>query len=846
MGRNGGMGSYTKLELVILCSSIVKILSTHVIECILPALIDAVGILPVLHAEIKLREKSAQGRTTSQRSPEDPSDSVCSVIEGVVTQIKEAMKQTLMTFSSVKTPAKSHKAKSVKRNVDPVGETASDCSLIDGLTASSTNSIITEIIRLCCPDISHKITKGKEPDQPVSFRQVINSIVKAMEHIDSVRRCASTSDVLGESDDEKSTISDGSEESIFSQQIRRKAVHTISDILLEAGEKIASAGSPHSNNGSSAGPLDEITIMASSIRVRPTASEITKTFLKDLKKQASSDQTTSDSTKPIFSRNRFLSAACKTYRCVQKTVFLFLLKVQASASPEEEPRATSGESETLKSGNSDASSSKLSSEHVNPSMMNVVKGSSSSVCDKEQLSLDMCTDEVISKILGAYRKQAQKLTSDHFQSTCTQLVRDVLVKKVQMLHTGKNPRKIVRSHSSDVPLRKLSRDLIKYLDSAALEITQSVSRELKECLEDLSRNETQTGSSRVSSKSALDYANVLAPFRLFRHVRNMIKNTFSTVNDARQSNISVGTTSGYDETSFEPVTEILIREDGTIVKKSSWDHEGFSRGFAQRQSRIANSAINQLKSVLSSNSTMQHHALVITNAISTILRNMTEAPNIGRRFSESVLMEAFSHNRVFGARGISPLVHSFVLEFIKHLVHYLSSTESAFLQMAVQTELLTFHTLTPDPEKAITVALSELRKSLTYFVVKSTDTSATPINGMPSAQNMNTLDELNAHSQESQFSVLDNECSCPSVGRSAGRRRRIAIHFTVGKEASWISDPEKSEKSKNGSCPAGHQEIHSWDELNGNNDWLGETAASCLRRKFAPFSSAMRKLFKSR
>lgn len=107
---------------------------------------------------------------------------VCSIIAGVITQIKEAMKQTLVKFISVKAPAKSRKTKSVKKNLDPSGETASGSSLIDGLTASSTNGVITEIIRLCCPEISHKMRQGKTPDQPVSFQQVLNSIVKAIDN----------------------------------------------------------------------------------------------------------------------------------------------------------------------------------------------------------------------------------------------------------------------------------------------------------------------------------------------------------------------------------------------------------------------------------------------------------------------------------------------------------------------------------------------------------------------------------------------------------------------------------------------------------------------------------------
>lgn len=95
-------------------------------------------------------------------------------------------------------------------------------------------------------------------------------------------------------------------------------MYTVSHILLEAGEKISSARSPHANGGSSADSLDEITGMASSVRVRPIRQILIPP-------------------NQFFPQNRFLSAACKTYSCVQKKVFLFLRKVQASASPEEDP-----------------------------------------------------------------------------------------------------------------------------------------------------------------------------------------------------------------------------------------------------------------------------------------------------------------------------------------------------------------------------------------------------------------------------------------------------------------------------------------------------------------------------
>lgn len=614
------------------------------------------------------------------RSPEGASDYVCTIIEEVVTQIKAAMKQALVKFSS-KIPAKSCKSKSVKKNANPAGE----FSLIDDLSVPCTNSIINEMIRLYCSDISHKTRKRKIPDRIQSFQLTVSSLVKAMKHIKHIHRAPSRSDVLEE----------GSEESIFGEEITHNAVYTISHILLEAGEKVTSAGSPHSNDG------DEITIMESFVRVWPTALDITKTFLKPFKKQLSSDQMDStDSINVVSPRNRFLSAAFETYISVHKKVILFLLKVQASSSLDR-PRAKSVGFEihesmvdpAFKSGNRNTSSSELLSKHAETVMMNAVKGSRSPVSDEEHTNLDICTDEVIRQIMGMYRKQGQKLTSDHFQSTCTQLVYDVLVRNVETLHTDKKPRSIVFP-SSDVPHRRLSHDLIKYLDSAASLITQSASRDLQECIEGVLGSDIQTGSSGVSSKSALDYANVFAPFRLFTHVRNDIWDIFSKVNKVRPS------VNNENDEVIMPVMDLVIGEDGIVNEKSSSDYEGFSRGFAQRQFRNADSAINQLRRVLYSNSTMQHHVLVISNAISTILRDMTETSTNG----ESALMKAYSQSGKSEAGGISLLVHHFVLEFINNL-----RRKPSILQMVVQTELTT-------DAKANSMDLSELTKSLMYLI----------------------------------------------------------------------------------------------------------------------------------
>lgn len=51
------------------------------------------------------------------------------------------------------------------------------------------------------------------------------------------------------------------------------------------------------------------------------------------------------------------------------------------------------------------------------------------VWKKEWLRVDMCTDEVIRQILEVCKNQIQNLTSDAFQSMCTQLLWEVLIKK---------------------------------------------------------------------------------------------------------------------------------------------------------------------------------------------------------------------------------------------------------------------------------------------------------------------------------------------------------------------------------------------------------------------------------
>ncbi|XP_058238666.1 uncharacterized protein LOC131348093 [Hemibagrus wyckioides] len=474
-------------------------------------------------------------------------------------------------------------------------------------------------------------------------------------------------------------------------------------------------------------------------------------------------------TEQTFLQNKLLPAACETYSCVQKKVCRFILKVQASVSLKKEHHQ-------LTSEHSEDSSSRRSSERVSVSSTKAVKANVSSTSaqgEEEQLHLDTCTEEIIAKILDLYRTQGQKQTSDLFQSTCTHLVCDVLVRNIQILAKRQKLRKTERS----VCYRKLSRNLIRYLESAAWEIMHSVSRELEECLKAGSRNKTQTGLSRASNMSAFDHANIFAPFRLFGHVRNDVENIFSTVKEGRWPNKRAK----------------MITQD-SVFDRSSSHHGCLSRGFAGRLAGNKNSAVNQLKSLLSSDSSTGCHEPIIANAVSAILRNMT-ASNITRTFSQ----EERSRGRVFGARAISLLVHGFVPELLTHLDCYFSSTE--FTQLAAQTEFCKGE-VTANDEKAFTAAVRELTKSLTDFVVES---SATPTRR---PRNSKTLDELNAHSQERQLTSLDEEVSHSSARGSAGKKKKE-------------KEKKKSETSEIESCSSAQQEVYFWDDLSG--EFLRET-----------------------
>ncbi|KAK3540900.1 hypothetical protein QTP86_004165 [Hemibagrus guttatus] len=224
----------------------------------------------------------------------------------------------------------------------------------------------------------------------------------------------------------------------------------------------------------------------------------------------------------------------------------------------------------------------------------------------------------------------------------------------------------------------------------------------------------------------------------------------------------------------------MITEDGTVVERASSDHGHLSRGFAGHQVGNMDSAVNQLKSLLSRDSGIQCHESTIANAVSTTLRNMTASSKITRKFSpeRSALTEECSRGIMFGARGISQLVHRLVPELITHLdICYFSSTE--FNQIAAQTEFCKGE-VTANDEKAFAMAVRELAENLTDFAVES---AATPTRRTRTTK---TLDELNAQSQEGQLTALDDEFSHPSVRGSGGKKKKkekkkkgkITIPFT--------------------------------------------------------------------
>lgn len=164
------------------------------------------------------------------------------------------------------------------------------------------------------------------------------------------------------------------------------------------------------------------------------------------------------------------------------------------------------------------------------------------------------------------------------------------------------------------------------------------------------------------------------------------------------SNIEVG---------FDPLTEILIGDDGAVSQNSFSHINGFSPGFAHHDSQRTKSAINHLKSLLSGDSMTQRHTNVVRKSMSTILRSTSGSPASRSKFCESLVEEARFHQKAFRGRGTSLLVFSFILVFIREL-----ETNPEFLQMAEQTKLT-------DDEKPARVGLKWLTESLLYLLGES-------------------------------------------------------------------------------------------------------------------------------
>ncbi|KAB5584443.1 hypothetical protein PHYPO_G00107590 [Pangasianodon hypophthalmus] len=91
---------YTRLDFAVLCTKIVRDVSTSAVQGILPTLIDTVGKEKFRLTAAKFKQR-AEGRvTTAARSEEDPLDLICNIIEGVVIEIKNAMKNAILKVAS--------------------------------------------------------------------------------------------------------------------------------------------------------------------------------------------------------------------------------------------------------------------------------------------------------------------------------------------------------------------------------------------------------------------------------------------------------------------------------------------------------------------------------------------------------------------------------------------------------------------------------------------------------------------------------------------------------------------------------------------------------------------------
>ncbi|KAL6477101.1 hypothetical protein MHYP_G00156000 [Metynnis hypsauchen] len=101
----------TKVQFASLCTKIILSVSKSAVQSYLPSLLHVVGMEAVLMAEEKLRKKAEcasinpSGSNTAEensdkRSPVEPSDLICHIVEDFVSEVKMAMKQSICKVAS--------------------------------------------------------------------------------------------------------------------------------------------------------------------------------------------------------------------------------------------------------------------------------------------------------------------------------------------------------------------------------------------------------------------------------------------------------------------------------------------------------------------------------------------------------------------------------------------------------------------------------------------------------------------------------------------------------------------------------------------------------------------------
>ncbi|KAL6473646.1 hypothetical protein MHYP_G00172070 [Metynnis hypsauchen] len=101
----------TKLQFASLCTKIILSVSRSAVQSYLPTLLHVVGMEAVLMAEEKLRKKAERAsikpsgsntveESSDKRSPKDPSDLICHIIEDYVSEVKTAMEESICKVAS--------------------------------------------------------------------------------------------------------------------------------------------------------------------------------------------------------------------------------------------------------------------------------------------------------------------------------------------------------------------------------------------------------------------------------------------------------------------------------------------------------------------------------------------------------------------------------------------------------------------------------------------------------------------------------------------------------------------------------------------------------------------------